>query len=58
MRGGDKVIIYVGDSHDVTKRIGTNHCSGNVEASPLRKAVAEAMGYPLKHTKRPRAPAH
>ncbi len=30
-------IIYVGDSRDVVKRILTNHCKGNVEASALRK---------------------
>ncbi|MEM3705704.1 MAG: hypothetical protein QXX59_07255 [Candidatus Bathyarchaeia archaeon] len=47
--------IYVGDASDVVKRILTNHCSfsSNVEASALRCAVAEAMGYRLKRTKRP-----
>ena len=47
------MIIYVGDSKDVIKRIRTNHCRGNVEASALRKYVAEALGYRIKITKRP-----
>jgi len=44
-------VIYVGDARDVVKRIQNNHCGGNVEASALRKAVAEAMGYSLKRTR-------
>jgi len=46
--------IYVGDAGDVVKRILTNHCSlsSNVEASALRSAVAEDMGYRLKRTRR------
>lgn len=44
--------IYVGDARDVVSRILTNHCSGNVEGSALRKAVAEAMGYRMARTKR------
>lgn len=44
--------IYVGDAGDVVKRILTNHCSGNVEASALRRAVAEDMGYRLIRTRR------
>jgi len=48
------LLIYVGDSGDVVKRIRTNHCSGNVEGSALRKRVAEHMGYTLNVTKRPR----
>jgi len=48
------MIIYVGDSKDVIKRIRTNHCKGNVEASALRKYVAEALGYRIKITKRSR----
>jgi len=46
------MIIYVGDARDVIKRIRTNHCSGNVEASALRRHVAEAKGYKIKSTKR------
>lgn len=46
-------VIYVGDAGDVVRRILTNHCGGNVEGSALRKAVAEAMGYRLKRTRRP-----
>ena len=46
------MIIYVGDSTDVIKRIRTNHCSGNVEASALRKYIAVAKGYRIKSTKR------
>jgi len=47
--------IYVGDAGDVVKRILTNHCSlsSNVEASALRIAVAESMGYRLRRTRRP-----
>lgn len=44
--------IYVGDAQDVVRRILANHSGGNVEASALRKAVAEAMGYTLKRTRR------
>lgn len=44
--------IYVGDASNVVKRILTNHCSGNIEASALRRAVAEDMGYHLRRTKR------
>lgn len=46
------MVIYVGDSRDIIKRLRTNHCSGNVEGSALRKLVAEAMGYRLKRTRR------
>lgn len=53
MRQMEMKIIYVGDSRDVVKRILTNHCKGNVEASVLRKHVAEAMGYTFRRTKRP-----
>ncbi|MEM2960956.1 MAG: hypothetical protein QXU67_05065 [Candidatus Bathyarchaeia archaeon] len=49
----EKRVIYVGDSNDVVSRILINHCSGNVEGSALRKAVAEAMGYGLRSAKRP-----
>ncbi len=47
------IVIYVGDAHNVVNRIVFNHCRGNVEASALRKHIAEAMGYKLKRTKRP-----
>ncbi len=46
------MIVYVGDSRDVVKRIRTNHCSGNVEASALRRYIAETKGYKIKSTKR------
>lgn len=46
------MILYVGDARDVIKRILTNHCNGNVEASALRRHVAEAMGYKLRSTRR------
>jgi len=36
----------------VKKRIRTNHCGGNVEASALRRHLAEAKGYTIKSTKR------
>lgn len=49
---GDKVTIYVGDANDVMSRIIRNHCNGNVEASALRCAVAQNMGYPIKRTRR------
>ena len=45
-------VIYVGDARDVLKRIIQNHCKGNVEGSALRKAVAEALGYSLKRSRR------
>ncbi len=47
-----KMIIYVGDSRDVIRRIRTNHCRGNIEASALRRHVAEAKGYRIKSAKR------
>jgi hypothetical protein len=46
-------VVYVGDAKDVVKRIRSDHCNGNVEASALRKSVAIAKGYLLKKTKRP-----
>ena len=46
------MIIYVGDSKNVINRIRKNHCSGNVEGSTLREAVAETMGYRITRTKR------
>jgi len=46
------MIIYVGDAGGVIKRIRTNHCSGNVEASALRRHVAKAKGYRIKSTRR------
>lgn len=52
-RNKKDVIVYVGDSRDVVKRILTNHCKGNVEASALRRYVAEAMGYRIKKARRP-----
>jgi len=48
----EKLIIYVGDSKDVIKRIRTNHCNGNVEASAFRRHVAEEKGYKIKSTRR------
>jgi len=48
----EKNIIYVGDTHDVLKRIRTNHCRGNVEASAFRRHVAKAKGYKLKSSRR------
>jgi hypothetical protein len=45
--------IYVGDSRDVVRRLGKDHGGGNVEASALRKHVAEEMGYQLTRTRRP-----
>ena len=47
------MIIYVGDSSNVVNRILTNHCSGNVEGSALRKHIAKEMGYRIKRTRRP-----
>ncbi|UCH37177.1 MAG: hypothetical protein JSV76_05705 [Candidatus Bathyarchaeota archaeon] len=46
-------IIYVGDSRNVYKRIRNNHCSGNVEASALRRYVAEALGFQIRRERRP-----
>ena len=46
------LVVYVGDSSDVIKRIRTNHCSGNVEGSAFRKHVAAGMGFGISRTKR------
>jgi hypothetical protein len=48
------IVIYVGDSKDVIKRIQDNHCGNgtNVEASALRERVAERKGYQISKTKR------
>lgn len=43
---------YVGDGAKMSKRIKSNHCSGNVEGSALRQHVAQAMGYAFKKTRR------
>lgn len=45
-------VIYVGDSSDVVNRIRTQHCSGNVEGSALRRHVAKAKEYCITLTKR------
>jgi hypothetical protein len=44
--------LYVGDSRDVVNRILDTHCTGNVEGSALRLAVAEMLGYPIARTRR------
>jgi len=46
------MVIYVGDGSDMVGRIKSNHCSGNVEGSALRKCVARAKGFPLSSQKR------
>jgi len=48
------IVIYVGDSKDVIRRIRDNHCGNgtNVEASALRERVAENMGYRISKTRR------
>ena len=46
------LVIYVGDARDVIKRVRSQHCAGNVEASALRKHIAVAKGYPLSTTRR------
>lgn len=46
------MIIYIGDSKNVIKRIRNNHCSGNVEGSALRRHIAKLKKYKLKSTKR------
>ena len=46
------LVVYVGDARDVIKRIRSQHCGGNVEASALRKHIAVAKGYPLSTTRR------
>lgn len=45
-------VIYAGDAGDVVKRIRSNHCGGNVEASALRRHIAENMGYTIINTRR------
>lgn len=47
------MLIYIGDSGNVINRILTNHCSGNVEGSILRRHIAVAKGYEIKHSPRP-----
>ena len=44
--------IYVGDSRNVVRRIRCDHCNGNVEASALRRHVAEMIGYTFTKTRR------
>jgi len=46
------IVIYAGDAEDVVKRIRSNHCGGNVEASALRRHIAENKRYPIKNTRR------
>lgn len=46
-------VIYVGDSKSIYRRLKTNHCSGNVEASALRRHVAEAIGFRIRRERRP-----
>jgi ADP-ribosylglycohydrolase len=48
------LVIYVGDSRDVIKRIRKDHCGNgtNVEASALRERVAENKGFQIKKTNR------
>ena len=46
------IVIYAGDAGDVVKRIRSNHCGGNVEASALRRHIAENKRYPIKNTRR------
>ena len=48
-----RMIIYVGDGSDMIRRIKSNHCSGNVEGSALRRCVAKAKGFQLSSQKRP-----
>lgn len=45
-------VIYAGDARDIVKRIRSDHCRGNVEASALRKHIAEYRRYPIKKTRR------
>jgi hypothetical protein len=44
--------IYIGDGSRIMNRIKSQHCSGNVEGSSLRKHVANEMGFQLKKTQR------
>lgn len=44
--------IYVGDSKNIIKRIRFEHCRGNVEASALRKSIADYNNYNLIKEKR------
>lgn len=46
------MVIYVGDASDMVNRIKSNHCSGNIEASALRRCVARAKGFALASQKR------
>ena len=46
------IAIYAGDAMDVVKRIRSNHCSGNVEGSALRRHIAENIGYQIMSTRR------
>ncbi len=44
------LVIYVGYSGDIIKRILKQHCSGNVNGSVLREQIAEKLGYELEIT--------
>lgn len=44
--------IYVGDAGNLIGRVRSQHCSGNVEGSALRRHVALRKGYRLIATKR------
>ena len=46
------LVVYVGDAGDVINRVRSQHCSGNVEGSALRRHVAQKKGYRLVSTKR------
>jgi len=49
---GSGIVIYVGDSRDVIRRLCSDHSSSNVEGSALRRHIAEFRGWKLKKTKR------
>jgi hypothetical protein len=46
------LVIYVGDARDVVKRVRSNHCRSNVEASALRQYIAVGLGFSLARTAR------
>lgn len=49
----ESIVIYVGDSGDVVRRLSSDHSSGNVEASALRRHIARYKEFELRRTKRP-----
>jgi hypothetical protein len=44
--------LYIGDTSNLNRRIRTNHCSGNIGGSALRRHAAIARGYAIINERR------